>query len=202
MPCAIVARRSESGHVIYDEAMRRVLSVSVGALAFVAMTALAWAASAGDTTPTSDPLPSTTTTGAPTTTSPPPVTAGPTTSTTGASAKRTTTTTTSATTTTKGAGAPVPPPASGASQPLDPSLVGGSIVPIDTTTTLFGVEPTTTSTTSTTAGAVIGLSVNNKKNGPSGPTLGFAAVAWLASLGGLLVYAEDQRAKQWRHLAR
>jgi hypothetical protein len=29
-----------------------------------------------------------------------------------------------------------------------------------------------------------------------------ATVAWLASVGGLLVYAEDKRASQWKHLAR
>jgi hypothetical protein len=29
-----------------------------------------------------------------------------------------------------------------------------------------------------------------------------AAVAWLASFGGVLVFAEDRRASRWKHLAR
>jgi hypothetical protein len=37
---------------------------------------------------------------------------------------------------------------------------------------------------------------------PSGLTLILAGIAWLASLGGLLVYAEDQRSLRWKHLAR
>jgi hypothetical protein len=80
-------------------------------------------------------------------------------------------------------------------------LVGDAIIPLNPSTTLFGVE-TTLPTTTTTSVASNAIGVNTSKNGPSGPTLGLAAVAWLASLGGLLVYAEDQRAKQWRHLAR
>ncbi|MBA2608345.1 MAG: hypothetical protein H0U92_05380 [Actinobacteria bacterium] len=183
--------------------MRRFLALVAGALAFVAMTGLGWTASAQDSTTTTTttnvptkpttqrPTTTTTTTGVPTTSSP------TTTPPTRAPGNKATTTTTA---TTAGTGNPVPPPASGASQPLDPGLLGGTIVPIAPPSTLFGTE-TTLSPTSTVP-VTSALNVNSANDGPSGPTLGLAAVAWLASLGGLLVYAEDQRGKRWRHLAR
>lgn len=200
MPCAIVARHGVLKHVIYDEAMRRFIAPFSGALAFLALTGFSWAASA-ETTPTTSATTSTTS-GATTTSSPPVV---PTTSTTVTSPPTTApakgATTTTSTTAKAGTGQPVPPPASGPSQPLDPTLLGDTIIPLNTSTTLFGVETTLPSTTTTSA-ETNALSIHTGKNGPSGPTLGLAAVAWLASLGGLLVYAEDQRSKQWRHLAR
>jgi hypothetical protein len=41
-----------------------------------------------------------------------------------------------------------------------------------------------------------------RKTAPTVPTLILATIAWLASLAGLLVYAEDRRSSQWKHLAR
>ncbi len=175
--------------------MRRFIAPFAGALIFLTLTGLAWTASAEEGTP---PTTTTTSSGVMTTTSSPPVTFPPETTTTTTTRPKATTTTTTAK---AGTGKPVPPPASGASQPLDPSLLGDTIIPINTSTTLFGVETTLPPTTTTTVTSNA-IGINTTKNGPSGPTLGLAAVAWLASLGGLLVYAEDQRAKQWRHLAR
>lgn len=196
----MVARHGVLEHLIYDRDVRQLSHFLVGALAFIALTAAATALAQTD--PTTPPTPTTTTstTARNTTTSPPPVntTSPPTTRPTG---KTTTTTTNTTTTTIKGAGQPVPPPASGASQPLDPTIVGGTpIVTFNPSTTLFGVETVTVPTTVATD--VTALQVSHSSNGPSGVTLALATVAWLASLGGLLVYAEDQRGKRWRHLAR
>jgi hypothetical protein len=80
--------------------------------------------------------------------------------------------------------------------------LGGTPIPLGPPTTLFGVETTLPAPLATVPNDASALPVGRKSDGPSGPTLGLAAVAWLASLGGLLVYAEDQRSKQWRHLAR
>jgi hypothetical protein len=93
-------------------------------------------------------------------------------------------------------GAPVPPPASGPSQTLVPDLLGTPLE-IETTTT---ATPSTTSTTINTVANAASIAAHN--NGPNGLTLILAAIAWLASLGGLLVYVEDQKSLRWKHLAR
>lgn len=190
-----MARRGFSGHVIYDDGMRRRTPLVIGALALAGV-AVATGASADEGEPTTTTIKPTTTTSPPITAPPP--TAPPTT-------VRTTTTVKSGTTTTTAKStAPIPPPASGASQPLDPSLLGG-VGPIDlnpTTTTIYSVFGTEDDLTTTTVVTDNAINVASSSDGPSGGMLGLAAVAWLASLGGLLVYAEDQRGKQWRHLAR
>ena len=185
--------------MIYDGAVHRRSLVVIGALAFAGVAVASGAhAEEADTSTTTTPS-----TRQPTTTAPP-ITLAPTTTT----PPRSTTTvrTTGGTTTTTVKGGPKPPPASGASQPLDPSLLGG-VGPIDlnpsTTTTLgglFGTEDELTTTTTFLTNNAI--NVASSHSGPSGAMLGLAAVAWVASLGGLLIYAEDQRGKQWRHLAR
>jgi hypothetical protein len=178
--------------------MRRRFLLVLGALAFAGV-AFASGARAQLDEPTTTP-----TTAKPTTTTSPPITFAPTTT---APPRATTTTAKPAATTTTVKGGPKPPPASGASQPLDPSLLGG-LGPIDlnatTTTTLGGLFGTEDELTTTTIPVTTDNAINvaSSTDGPSGAMLGLAAVAWLASLGGLLIYAEDQRGKQWRHLAR
>lgn len=202
----MVARRGFSRHVIYDDGMRRRTPLLIGALAFAGA---AVGSGAYDARAQMNDTPDPTSTTMKTTTTSPPMTIGSTTTTQPApatTAKPTTTTTAKGATTTtlRTGGAPIPPPASGASQPLDPSLLGG-VGPIDldpsTTVPFFTTENEITSTTSVFADDNA-ISVSNSSDGPSGATLALASVAWLASLGGLLVYAEDQRSKQWRHLAR
>lgn len=178
--------------------MRRVTSLVLCALAFVA--AASGMAQADDTT---------TTTAGPTTTIKPTTTtapiAVPTTAPTGGTTTTTkpgTAATTTSTTAKGGTGKPVPPPPSGASQPLDPSILGGTPL-VDTSTTLFGVETVTVPQPSQVSDDPnVTVAAASSKKGPNGTTLVLAAVAWLASLGGLLVYAEDQRGLRWRHLAR
>ncbi len=192
----MVARRGFSEHVIYDDGMRRRTPLVIGALEFAGAAVASGAYAETDDTTTTVPEPttttrrSTTTTPAVTPTDPPATT--PT--------KPAPTTTSS---TLRNGGNPIPPPASGASQPLDPSLLGGlpgvELNP-STTTPFFSTEDGLTTTTVFSDDNAI--SVSKASNGPTGATLALASVAWLASLGGLLVYAEDQRAKQWRHLAR
>lgn len=183
--------------MIYDGAVRSRPLIVIGALAFAGVSVASGAlAQTDDTTTTTAP---TTILKATTSTSPPsiPTTEPPSTSTTAPKGKATTTTAPKAT------GAPIPPPASGASQPLDPSLLGG-VGPIDLnpTTTLAGLFSTEDDFTTTTVVTDNAINVATSGDGPSGGMLGLAAIAWVASLGGLLVYAEDQRGKQWRHLAR
>jgi hypothetical protein len=92
----------------------------------------------------------------------------------------------------------VPPPASGPSQTLVPDLLGS--VDVSTTTPpVTEPSPSTTTAPVTTASAA---PIAAQKNSPAALTLILATIAWLASLGGLLVYAEDQRSTQWKHLAR
>lgn len=176
--------------------MRRVFAFVLGALAFVVLAGASNALAEGETTTTTAPSTTTTTT--------PPVTVDHSTTT----LKPTTTTMkagATTTTTTQGFTGAKPPPASGASQPLDPSIVGGPVVIFDTSTTLLSVdaEPTPSPTTATPSRDPSGtIQIASKKSTPSGTTLALASVAWLASLGGLLVYAEDQRSNSWRHLAR
>ena len=179
--------------------MRRVISIGLGALAFAITASAAFAQTEEPpSTTTSTTVRPTTTTAAP------PVTIG-TTSTTSTTVKPSTGATT--TTTAKGTttGKPIPPPPSGTSQTLVPSLLGGDPI-IPTSSTLFGVETVTVPTQPQANGAssdpFASVAVTKTKNGPNGTTLVLAAVAWLASLGGLLVYAEDQRGLRWRHLAR
>ncbi len=185
-------------------AMHRRSLIVIGALAFAGVAVASGAQAQTDETTTT--VVPTSTTRAPTTTSPP-ITAPPATSPPTTTKSGPTTTVKGATTTTTIKGGPKPPPASGASQPLDPSLLGG-LGPVDldlsTTTTiggLFGTEDELTTTTvfESTDNAI---NVASSHHGPSGAMLGLAAVSFLASVGGLLIYAEDQRAKQWRHLAR
>lgn len=183
--------------------MQRRSLIVIGALAFAGVAVASGAQAQTDETTTT--VAPTSTTRAPTTTTPPitapPATSPPTTT------KAGPTTTVKGATTTTIKGGPKPPPASGASQPLDPSLLGG-LGPVDldlsTTTTLGGLfgtedELTTTTVFESTDNAI---NVASSHHGPSGAMLGLAAVSFLASVGGLLIYAEDQRAKQWRHLAR
>ena len=185
---------------------RRLFAIVLGALAFVALTLsaslLGGNASADDGTTTSTTAPPTT---SPVIVTSPPQTVPPTAPT---SAPAPTTTARPATTTTVASGgrSPVPPPASGPSQPLDPSLLGGTPIPtvapaVDTATTLFfGYDSNNTTTTLTSP--LSATAIVNKKDSPSGSTLVLASVAWLASLGGLLVYVEDKRGQGWKHLAR
>lgn len=192
----MVARRGFFGHVIYDEAMRRRCLLLLGALVFAGVSVASGAQAQSDE--------ETTTTAKPTTTTSPPITFAP--STTVTTVKASPTTTTKGSTPTTASGAPKPPPASGASQTLDPSLLGGvgliDLNPSTTTTIggLFGTEDNITTTTFVTTNNAI--DVASTHNGPSGAMLALATVAWLASIGGVLIYAEDQRGKQWRHLAR
>ena len=176
--------------------MRRGTSFVLGALAFVALSTGGHAlAQTGE---------STTTTAAPTSTTSaaPPVTVGSSTTTTPTTAKPGAVTTT--TTAKPPTGKPIPPPPAGTSQTLVPSILGGTPL-LDTTTTLFGVETVTVPQNPNNASAdPLGnsVAVTKSSNKPNGTTLVLAAVAWLASLAGLLVYAEDQRGARWRHLAR
>ena len=175
--------------MIYDCGVRRVLSVCLIALAFGLSTG---AATAQVTTTTAPPES--------TTTSAPPRTTIPQTSTTTAAPRATTTTVRSSTTTstTTANRRPVPPPAAGPTQTLVPDLLGTG-VSIQTTSTL----PLTPSIPSTLPAATqTAAPIAATKTSPSGATLVLAAIAWLASLGGLLVYVEDQRSRRWRHLAR
>jgi hypothetical protein len=185
--------------------MRRRFFIVIGALAFAGVSIASGAhADDGDPATTTTTIKPTTTTTPPSTVPPPtspPTTAKPSPTTTVKGAPTTTTTLTNGS-------RPIPPPASGASQPLDPSLLGG-VGPIDldpsTTTTIGGLFGTDNQFTTTTVDFTIednSTNVSTSSSGPSGAMLGLAAVAWLATLGGLLIYAEDQRGKQWRHLAR
>jgi hypothetical protein len=104
------------------------------------------------------------------------------------------------TTTVANGGRPVPPPAAGPTQTLVPDLLG---TPVD-------VQTSTTSTTEAPFGSLnpgtlptnVTTPISTNSDSPSGLTLVLAAIAWLASFGGLLVYAEDKRAANWKHLAR
>lgn len=176
--------------MIYHDGVRRSLWVCLGALVFCV--------SAGAASVMADEPSSTETTIAPTTSTPStaPTTTGPTTSTSVAHATTTTKPNTATTSTTKPIStAPVPPPASGAQQPLVQDLLGTSVVA--TTTTV--APPPTTATSTTTQ---LATPISTHKDAPRPATLVLATVAWLASLGGLLVYAEDKRSTQWKHLAR
>lgn len=200
--------------MIYDDGMRRRFLLVLGALAFAGVAVASGAHAEGEDTTTTSTTPST---AQPTTSSTssktrdtvsPPVTYDSSKDPPTTTAPRPSTTVKGGTPTTTVKGSPKPPPASGASQPLDPSLLGG-VGPIDlnpspTTTIggLFGTEDDLTTTTTFPVSDSNAITVASSSNGPSGAMLGLAAVAWLASLGGVLVYAEDQRAKQWRHLAR
>jgi hypothetical protein len=109
----------------------------------------------------------------------------------------TTTTQRSATTTTTRAGSPVPPPAAGPTQTLVPDLLGTPLE-LQTTTTVPLFAPPSTFITQPESASTIASSSES----PSGMTLVLATIAWLASFGGLLVYAEERRSSQWKHLAR
>jgi hypothetical protein len=168
----------------------------LGALVVFLLTGASAVMAQIDPTPTTEPPAPTPTTAPATSTTTTPTTAKPaTTTTTTRGAAGTTTSTTKPKST-----APVPPPASGPSQTLVPDLLGAP-VEITTTTVLANLTPAsvTTTTVSTTASAT---TISTTKNSPSGMTLILATVAWLASVGGLLVYAEDRRSMQWKHLAR
>lgn len=188
----MVTRRGFLEHVIYDAGVRRVVSVCLGALACLSFIGLSQVRAQE----------SPTTTTAPTTTTTPRVDF---TTTTASTVKTTTTVKTNATTTTTASngGRPVPPPASGPTQTLVPDLVG-TPVDISTTTTVGGFVPFSGSFTPTTfaTDTESASTIVAHKNSPSGATLVLAAIAWLASFGGLLVYAEERRSTQWKHLAR
>ncbi|HVV38516.1 MAG TPA: hypothetical protein VHC63_18040 [Acidimicrobiales bacterium] len=176
--------------------MRRSLWVWLGALAICSgITATGVRAQVLDPTTTAPPP-------APTTTTPPSTTAPPEVTTTTTARSSTTTTGRGATTatTTKKSTAPVPPPASGPSQTLVPDLIGS---PVEITTTT-GVPPSTTAPTTVlgTTHTETATPIAAHHDSPSGATLILATVAWLASLGGLLLYAEERRAQRWKHLAR
>jgi len=191
----MVARPGLFGHVIYDGGVRRITSILVGALAFIALTA---GASVMAQSNPPEPLPTTTTTGEVVQPSPTTTTRPTTTTTTTAKSSSTTNTTSG------GTGAK-PPPASGASQPLDPSLLGGAPIPtiaVSTSTSVVDVPPLVIHTPTTLQSNAATVIVNAKKDPPPGSTMILATVAWLASLGGLLVYMEDKRGQRWRHLAR
>ncbi|MDP1793946.1 MAG: hypothetical protein Q8K63_07385 [Acidimicrobiales bacterium] len=189
--------------------MRRRTPLVLGALVFAGV-AVGSGAGVGATNgegPSAQQVPDPTTTAVrDTTTTSPAVTVAPDPTTPPSTAKPTTTTSVKAgaTTSTTAVRGPVPPPASGASQPLDPSLLGGlpglELNP-STTTPSFSTEADLTTTTTPFADDNA-ISVSNPSGGPTGATLALASVAWLASLGGLLIYAEEQRSRQWRHLAR
>lgn len=190
----MVTRPRLWGHVIYDGRVRRFTLILVGALALIAIAASSGNGAAGQTpTPTSSTLAPTTTT-----------TAAPATTTTAATTPPTTRPVTT-TTTAKPSTGSKPPPASGAAQPLDPSLLGGAPIPtiaVATTTSSIYVPPLEIRTTPTTVGSNAATAIVRAKDGPPGSTMVLATVAWLASLGGLLVYMEDRRGQRWRHLAR
>jgi hypothetical protein len=182
----MLPRRGISRHVIYDDGVRRGLWVCLGALVFC-LVAGAAGAQTGEPVPTTAPVDETTTT----------ITA-PSTTTTTTRATTTTTTRSSPSTTTAVNRSPVPPPASGPSQTLVPALLG---TPVDvTTTTGFTTTSMTHATIPTQSEEATRIA--SRSNSPSGLTLALAGVAWLASLGGLLVYAEDRRSMRWKHLAR
>lgn len=114
--------------------------------------------------------------------------------------QRTTTTLRAATTTTQAnGGRPVPPPAAGPTQTLVPDLLGTPLQ-LETTTTFTSFPPLTPSTLVTDTARASTIATDS--DSPSGMTLLLAAVAWLASFGGVLVYAEERRASRWKHLAR
>lgn len=172
------------------------VSVCVAALAFVGLTGLSHVLAQESTT--------TTTPVATSTTAADPVPTAPTTTTkTTPTTQRTTTTVKGVTTTVASGGRPVPPPASGPTQTLVPDLLG-TPVGVETTTTLVPFSPFTSSSTPTTfvADTESASAIASHDTAPSAPTLILAAVAWLASFGGVLVYAEDRRAMRWKHLAR
>ncbi|HVT78671.1 MAG TPA: hypothetical protein VHD87_16645 [Acidimicrobiales bacterium] len=175
--------------------MRRSLWVWLGALAICSgMTATGVRAQVLDPTTTTPP--------APTTTTPPPTTTPPSVTTTTSPRSSTTTAVRggTTTTTTKKSTAPVPPPASGPSQTLVPDLIGS---PVEVTTTTGVPSPTTAPTTVLgTTHTETASPIAAHQDSPSGATLILATVAWLASLGGLLLYAEERRAQRWKHLAR
>ncbi|HUR76695.1 MAG TPA: hypothetical protein VMZ22_02025 [Acidimicrobiales bacterium] len=176
--------------------MRRVVSICVGALACVVAIGVSQVdAQVPDTDPTT-----TTTSSAPDPTWPDSTVAPPTSTT---SVQRSTTTQkTATTTTTRGnAGPPVPPPAAGPTQTLVPDLIGAPVEP-QTTTTAFVPDAGFTPTSVVRAGSTATATIASGSDSPSGATLALAGVAWLASLGGVLVYAEERRASRWKHLAR
>lgn len=175
--------------------MRRAFPMLLGALAFLALTTAGEVIAQESTTTTTTPPPAPTTTAAPV----------PPSSTTTTTQKPSTTTTTrsgggTTTTTAGGGGRPVPPPAAGPTQTLVPDLLGSPFSLDTTTTTLVEFVPLPTATVPNQTESASTIVTN--KTSPSGLTLALAAVAWLASLGGVLVYAEDRRASRWRHLAR
>jgi hypothetical protein len=170
--------------VIYDAGVRRVVSVCLSALASLFVIGVAPAAAQSEPTTTTSPAvtlpenPTTTSTEKPTTTT----TAKP-----------------AGTTTTARRGA-VPPPAAGPTQTLVPDLLG-TPVELGTTTTSTTQSPFSPFTTGTLP-TNITTPISANSDSPSGLTLVLAAVAWLASAGGLLVYAEEKRSARWKHLAR
>jgi hypothetical protein len=191
----MVPRRGFPGHVIYDDAVRRGIWLCLGALAFCFVSVGLDARAQPDiTTPPTE------------TTAPPqdPTTTVVTTpaSSTSTTARATTTSTTRGTTTTAGRStAPVPPPASGPSQTLVPDLLGAPVdIASSTTTTAATVPVVPRAAVDSDAASATNISSNT--NAPSGLTLILATVAWLASLGGLLLYAEDRASARWKHLAR
>ena len=173
--------------MIYDDEVRRSLWVCLGALVVFLMTS-----ATGVFAQVDPPLDTTTT--APTTTTAV-TTPSSTTTTTKTSTTRSSTTTTS--TTRPKSTAPVPPPASGPSQTLVPDLLGS--IEVTTTAPPVTAPPPSTSVAAVTQNAA---PISTQKNTPTALTLILATIAWLASLGGLLVYAEDRRSTQWKHLAR
>jgi hypothetical protein len=186
----MVPRRGILGHVIYDDAVRRSICLCLGALAFC-LVSVGLDARAQEVPDPGDPAVSTTT--APPTSAPPTsTTAKPTTTSTTAKASPSTTTSVTR------SGAPVPPPPSGPSQTRVPDLVGS---PVDVSTTTGPTAPFAP-TTAVPRTAARATNIAAQTDSPSGLTLILATIAWLASLGGLLVYAEDRRSARWKHLAR
>jgi hypothetical protein len=181
----MLARPSICAPVIYDAAVRRVVSVCLGALASLFVLGLTHAGA--QTTTTTPPVP--------------PSTVVVDTTTTTQQATTTTTTRSSATTTTQASGGrPIPPPAAGPTQTLVPDLLGTPLE-IATTTTSTSIEPFVPLNRGTLP-TNITTPIATTSDSPSGFTLILAAVAWLASFGGLLVYAEEKRSERWKHLAR
>lgn len=180
----MVARPRLLRHVIYDAWVRRVVSVCLGALACLLVIGMAHVQAQEETTTTTEPT---------TPTTEEPVTVPSTTATTQA----TTTTQRAATPTTAGGGSPIPPPAAGPTQTLVPDLLGTPL-DVQTTTTAGLFAPPSTVVTGTESASRIASSSDS----PSGMMLTLAGLAWVASFGGLLVYAEERRASRWKHLAR
>ena len=195
----MVPRRGLRGHVIYDAAVRQVVSVCLGALACVLVIVVSHAHA--QELPPVDPEPTTTTAPTqPTTTSTTQATPA-TTATTATTQKPPPTTTTTSTTQPK-PGAPVPPPAAGPSQTLVPDLLGGALELQTTTTSPLTPAAGLTESSVVSQGRAATATIASSNDSPSGATLALAAVAWLASLGGVLVFAEERRAAHWKHLAR